>query len=89
MTKQATERNQIPYSVGLRLRDFRRMAGRSRVNREVHVRICGGVRKKEFLIKFTNKLISMSSIREGIIYNHFLRYCKGEALYRKGGVGEE
>jgi hypothetical protein len=31
------------FCVGLKPRGFKRMAGRSRMNREVHVRFCGGL----------------------------------------------
>jgi len=33
----------ISFCVGLKLRGFKRMADRSRMNREVHVRFCGGL----------------------------------------------
>ena len=36
----------ISFYVGLRLRGFKRMADRSRMNREVHVRCCGGLEVK-------------------------------------------
>jgi hypothetical protein len=36
----------ISFCVGLKLRGFKRMADRSRMNREVHVRICGGLEVK-------------------------------------------
>jgi len=32
----------ISFNVGLKPRGFKSMAGRSRMNREVHVRFCGG-----------------------------------------------
>ena len=34
------------FCVGLRPRGFKRKAGRSRVNREIHARICGGLEVK-------------------------------------------
>jgi len=43
MVNQETGRNRISFCVGLRLWGFRRMADRSRMNREVHVRICEGL----------------------------------------------
>ena len=36
----------ISFCVGLKLRGFKRMADRSRMNREVHVRFCGGLEVK-------------------------------------------
>ena len=36
----------ISFCVGLKLRGFKRMADRSRMNREVHVRCCGGLEVK-------------------------------------------
>jgi hypothetical protein len=36
----------ISFYVGLKLRGFKRMADRSRMNREVHVRCCGGLEVK-------------------------------------------
>ena len=33
----------ISFCVGLKLRGFKRMADRSRMNREVHVRFCEGL----------------------------------------------
>ncbi len=36
----------IFFYVGLKLRGFKRMADRSRMNREVHVRCCGGLEVK-------------------------------------------
>ena len=36
----------ISFYVGLKLRGFKRMADRSRMNREVHVRFCGGLEVK-------------------------------------------
>ncbi|UCD32820.1 MAG: hypothetical protein JSV38_02735, partial [Desulfobacterales bacterium] len=33
----------ISFCVGLKLKGFKRMADRSRMNREVHVRFCGGL----------------------------------------------
>jgi hypothetical protein len=38
MVNQATGRNRVSFCVGLRSRDFKRKAGRSRVNREIHAR---------------------------------------------------
>jgi hypothetical protein len=40
---QETGRNWIAFCVGLKSRDFKSMADRSRMNREVHVRICEGL----------------------------------------------
>ena len=36
----------ISFYVGLKLKGFKRMADRSRMNREVHVRFCGGLEVK-------------------------------------------
>ena len=36
----------ISFNVGLKPRGFKRMADRSRMNREVHVRFCGGLEVK-------------------------------------------
>jgi hypothetical protein len=36
----------ISFNVGLKPRGFKRIADRSRMNREVHVRFCGGLEVK-------------------------------------------
>jgi hypothetical protein len=36
----------ISFCVGWKLKGFKRMADRSRMNREVHVRFCGGLEVK-------------------------------------------
>jgi hypothetical protein len=43
MVNQATGRNRISFCVGFKPWGFKRKADRSRVNREVHARICGSL----------------------------------------------
>jgi len=51
----------ISFCVGLKLRGFKRMADRSRMNREVHVRFCGGLE-----VKF---------LRSTRLYGNALNFC--------------
>ena len=53
----------ISFYVGLRLRGFKRMADRSRMNREVHVRCCGGLEVKFLRSTQLNGLELMISYR--------------------------
>ena len=51
----------ISFCVGLKLRGFKRMADRSRMNRKVHVRFCGGLE-----VRF---------LRSTRLYGNALNFC--------------